>query len=474
MPMHLTSHALKLFQTRGRTKTLLQHQVSERAQSLPDATALVWKDVRMTYGELEEVSNRLASLLVDAGCEPGERVGLMLPKRPMAIVAMLAALKAGAICVPLDPAESDRRLARILAVADCRWLLAAGRAAGAIEEALRFADLGRDPLIGWLDEEPAAAAIPQAVFELADLAAFPMQAPALDRAPEVAQILFTPGPTGVPRGVTLTHAGIGQFLRWANVYFGIAGTDRISQHSPLNTDMSLFDVFGALWSGAELHLLPAELNLQPHQLAGVIRDAALTQWCSMPGVLNLLAQSDAVGPHDFPELRRLLFAGEGLPASTLIHLMRRLPHVQFTQLYGPVETTIASGYHTITECPRSEHDAIPIGMACDGEELRVLDHQLQPVPDGEPGDLYIGGAGLSPGYWGEPKKSRAAFIEDPAAGEPGRRLFRTGERARRDADGLLYFCGSTNPADRPRPGMPLRPPGQGSARTGRRAFLAAG
>jgi len=471
VPMHITSRALKLLAMRGRARTLLQHQISERARSLPDATALVWKHVRMTYGELEETSNRLASLLVDAGCDPGERVGILMPKRPMAIVATLAALKAGAICVPLDPGQPAQRLARILAVADCRWLLAAGRGGGDIGEALRLAQLARDPLVGWLDEEPAAASIPQAVFELQDLAAFPVQQPALDHAPEVSHILFTPGPTGVPRGVMLTHAGIMQFLRWSNACFGIAGTDRISQHSPLSSDMSLLDVFGALWSGAELHLVPPELNLQPHRLAGMIRESALTQWFSMPGVLNLMAQFDVVGHGDFPQLRRLLFAGDVLPTATLIYLMQRLPHVRFTHLYGPVETTIASSYHTIAECPRSAQDVIALGTACDGEELLLLDEQRRPVADGEAGDLYIGGSGLSPGYWGDPRKTRAAFVEEAGSDGQGRRIFRTGDRARRGPDGLYYYSGDAAAVDLPSSAMPLHAMRAGRVAAVRRASM---
>jgi amino acid adenylation domain-containing protein len=421
-------------------RTLLQHQVSERAQSLPETTALVWKDVRMTYGELEETSNRLASLLVDAGCEPGERVGLLMPKRPMAIVGMLGALKAGAIYVPLDPSDPGQRLARTLAAADCRWVLAAGRGGWALQEALSHAQLARAPLVGWLDEERASAPAPGAVFELADLAAFAPRQPAISKPSEVAHILFTSGSTGTPKGVMVTHAGIGQFLRWANSYFGISGQDRISQHAPLRFDISTFDIFGALWAGAEVHLVPPELNLLPHKLAALIRDARLTQWFSVPAVLNLLAKFDAVREHDFPELRRMLFAGEVLPTPTLIYLMQRLPHVRFTNLYGPTETTISSSFHTIETIP-GERDAIPIGIACDGEELRVLDEQLQPVPDGQTGDLYIGGAGLSPGYWRDPDKTRKAFIADPTDPGGSSRIYRTGDRARREPDGLHYYCG---------------------------------
>jgi acyl-coenzyme A synthetase/AMP-(fatty) acid ligase len=117
--------------------------------------------------------------------------------------------------------------------------------------------------------------------------------------------------------------------------------------------------------------------------------------------------------------------------------MERLPHVTFTNLYGPTETTIASSFYTVPACPRDDHEAIPIGQPCAGEALLVLDDQLQPVAAGTIGDLFIAGAGLSPGYWKDPDKTNAVFIPDPRHG----RLYKTGDLARMGADGLIYFHG---------------------------------
>src|SRR5262249_52765721 len=155
---------------------------------------------------------------------------------------------------------------------------------------------------------------------------------------------------------------------------------------------------GTLWAGAELHLVPAEVNLLPHKLAQFIRDMRLTQWFSVPSLLNFLARYDVVRPNDFPSLRRVLWCGEAIPTPTVIYWMQRLPHLRFPNLYGPTEATIASSYYTLPCRPADKRHAIPIGVACDGEELLVLDEQLNPLPDGAIGDLYIRGAGLSPGY----------------------------------------------------------------------------
>ena len=419
---------------------LLQQGVTAQAQARPEATALVFKRTRLTYAALEEASNRLARALKEAGCRRGDRVGLLMPKMPAAIVAMLGVLKADAIYVPMDPASPAARQARVLEVSDCRCILAAGPVGQNLRDTLAAATLTQRPMIGWLDEDPPPDVHP--VFSLRDLSACSATPPAYANTDgDVAHILFTSGSTGVPKGVMITHASVVHLLRWAAAYFGIVHTDRISQHPPLRFDVSTFDVFGTLWAGAELHLVPPELNLLPHKLAQFIRDARLTQWFSVPSVLNLMANFDVVGQDDFLSLRRVLFAGEPLPTPTLIHWMRRLPHVQFTNLYGPTETTIVSSYYTLLRCPTDEREPIPIGTACDGEELLVLDGQLRPVAPGDIGELYIRGVGLSPGYWRDLEKTRSAFLPYPGGAGPQDRIYKTGDLARRGADGLVYFVG---------------------------------
>jgi acyl-coenzyme A synthetase/AMP-(fatty) acid ligase len=157
--------------------------------------------------------------------------------------------------------------------------------------------------------------------------------------------------------------------------------------------------------------------------------------------MTYMASLDAFGHGDFPSLKRVLWCGEVLPTPTLIHWMQRLPHAQFTNLYGPTEATIASSYHTIAACPRDPAEPIPIGRACPGEELLVLDEDHRPLPSGEIGDLFIGGCGLSPGYWRDDATTRAAFIADPRMPESGATIYRTGDLARVGEDGLVYFLG---------------------------------
>jgi len=244
----------------------------------------------------------------------------------------------------------------------------------------------------------------------------------------------------VPKGVMVTHRSVRHFIDWAVHYFGTAPGDRISGHPPLHFDLSTFDIFGTFAAGATLYLVPPELNLVPHQLAGLIRDARLTQWFSVPSVFNYMAKFDTIGEHDFPDLKRVLWCGEVLPTPVLRYWMERLPHATFTNLYGPTEATIASSYYTVPSIPEPDEE-IPIGLACDGEELLVLDDALEPAAPNTLGSLYIRGVGLSPGYWRDADKTRAAFVRYPGSTDPSDRIYRTGDLARVDDEGLVHFAG---------------------------------
>jgi len=166
----------------------------------------------------------------------------------------------------------------------------------------------------------------------------------------------------------------------------------------------------------------------------------------VPPVLNYIAKFNALRQGDLPSLRRVLWCGEVLPTPALIYWMKHLPHVRFTNLYGPTEATIASSYYDVPACPNNSQEQIPIGTACGGEELLVLDEDLDPVPPRHVGHLYIGGAGLSPGYWRDPEKTAAALLPDPRcsvgpSASIKNRLYRTGDLAWEDESGCIYFVG---------------------------------
>jgi len=422
--------------------SLLQQWVTEQAERRPDAAAVVTRDQSLTYAQLEASSTQLARTLKTAGCQRGDRVCLLLPKSPLAIVSMVATLKADCMYVPLDPASPAPRALKIVEAAAPRVILAEARTASLLRGLLSDARLRRSVSVGWLEGERAAGEPFAPSFSLEDvLGASRDPLDYRNGSEDPAHILFTSGSTGTPKGVVIPHRNVIHFVEWATRYFQLGPMDRLSSHPPLHFDLSTFDVFGTFASGAQLHLVPPEINLLPNALAEFIRVSELTQWFSVPSLLGYLAKFDVVQFNDFPTLRRLLWCGEVFPTPALRYWMARLPHVTFTNLYGPTETTIASSYYTVPSCPPDDVAVIPIGTACEGEELLILDETQRPVSPGVVGNLYIRGVGLSPGYWRDPEKTRAAFLPNPFSPDAADRIYRTGDLAKIGDEGLVYFLG---------------------------------
>jgi amino acid adenylation domain-containing protein len=421
---------------------LLQHYLFDQANARPDAIAVALGNARLTYGRLETESNRLARLLRNFGCGRGDRVCLFMPKSLDAILSMLSVLKADGAYVPIDVESPARRIAKIVRAAEPKVILVTASAAALVDELVTFECIDPSVTIGSIDDTSVEGNRFRSQFSRSELQTQSSEPLEYANSPEdPAHLLFTSGSTGTPKGVVITHSNVIPFVDWAVGYFGIDPSDRVSGHPPLHFDLSTFDIFGTQAAGAELHLVPPSLNLMPHKLAKFIRDSELTQWFSVPSAMTYLAKFDAIQFDDFPTLKRVLWCGEVLPTPILIHWMQRLPQVRFTNLYGPTEATIASSYFTLAGPPAQNRQQIPIGTACPGEELLVLGRDLRPVPRGRAGDLYIAGVGLSPGYWRDEEKTRAAFIEDPRAASATARIYKTGDRARIGNDGLVYFLG---------------------------------
>jgi amino acid adenylation domain-containing protein len=400
---------------------LLHGYAAASAARDPSATAVVLGEERLSYAELVAESRRLARLLRDAGVGPGDRVALMVPKAPAAIVGMHAVLEAGGAYVPIDMASPAPRVARVIASAEPQAILVAPQGEKVVEE---------------LDEAGALTDVTVVSTE-ADRSGFSDRPLDLAGGPEsLAHLLFTSGSTGDPKGVQITHAMAGSFVDWAIGHFGTAPGERISGHPPLHFDLSTFDIFATLKAGAELHLVPATANLAPKALADFIRDSELTQWFSVPSTLAFMVRSGVVAEDDFPTLERVLFCGEPMPTPVLADWMRRVPQARYTNLYGPTETTIASSYFDVPAVPEDEKESLPIGLPCAGEKLVVLDEERRAVPGGEIGQIYIGGVALSPGYWRDEAKTEAAFQT-----VDGERLYATGDLGWLDDGGLLRYVG---------------------------------
>jgi amino acid adenylation domain-containing protein len=417
--------------------TLLQEYAAAAAAADPEATAIVLGGTQVSYRNLVAESRRIARLLGDVGVGTGDRVALMMPKSPQAIVGMHGVLEAGAAYVPIDLASPAPRTAMVISSSQPSAVLAAEPAAGLVDALDAEGSLGGVPVISldpdWRGGTRRADHGPDDWSRLDD---GPLDSQA--RPDSLAHILFTSGSTGVPKGVQITHGMVTAYIEWAVEHFGTSRGERISGHPPLHFDLSTFDIYATLKAGAELHLVPSSANLTPGGLAEFIRSSELTQWFSVPSTLAFMVRSDVIEQDDFPSLRRVLFCGEAMPTPVLAEWMRRVPHASYTNLYGPTEATIASSYYDVPGVPEDESESLPIGLPCAGEDLLVLDEERRPLPAGETGEIYISGVGLSPGYWRDEEKTDAAFVEDPESGE---RIYATGDLGWKQEDGVFRYVG---------------------------------
>ncbi len=418
----------------------LEHLISEQARKTPEARAVISEKESISYQELEDQSTQIANTLLSNGLQPGSRVCILLPKSIKAIVSIVATLKAGCTYVPLDTMSPPFRLAQILKKVESSFIISGYELAPVIAQSLSVLEKSVLPSVCWLGDDmpeclqPFTVVTPRQKNENRRGEIQKLQNPA-----SLAYIIFTSGSTGEPKGVTITHANVINLLNWIYYELPIDPEDRIALFPPLYFDGSVWHVFGALTSGAELHLVSARYNLVPRLMADFVRNSGITQWLSVPSLLVSISNNGLVAPGDFPKLRRIIWGGEAFPTAALQHWMARLPHVKFTNSYGPAEATVGCSFYTLKVMPNDAGEPVPIGSAISGTTLMVLDINGKAVEVNEIGDLYISGAGLSPGYWNDEELTAAAFKEIPAGS--GNRWYRTGDLARVDDAGIFHFCG---------------------------------
>ena len=219
-----------------------------------------------------------------------------------------------------------------------RYILGAGASTKLLEELFSENEFRESIRVGWV-EPTAECKNFTPTFTVKDIDSYSSEPLLWQNTPRTmsAHLLFTSGSTGEPKGVVITHANVMHFVKWATRYFGMQESDKVSCHPPLHFDLATFDIFGAFAVGAQLHLVPAELNLLPNNMADFIRASELTQWFSVPSVLNYMAKFDVVKRTTSPALKRMLWCGEVFPTSALMYWMKHLPGVSFTNLYGPTE-----------------------------------------------------------------------------------------------------------------------------------------
>jgi amino acid adenylation domain-containing protein len=387
----------------------------EQADAAPDRPAVVFEDRVLTYGELERRANQLAHRLRALGVGPEVPVGLCLERSPEAIVGLLGILKAGGAYVPLDPAYPRERLDLMLRETGAPVLLTKAPVGPAFQPDVGLSLQLESRTDG--DDDPAA------------LARAPATRPTSGVRPEnLAYIIFTSGSTGTPKGVLVPHRGLVNLVTAHVPVFQVGPDSRVLQMIALCFDASVAEIFRTLVSGATLCQARKEDVLPGPGLARLLREQAISVVTMVPSVLGTLPAGE-----ELPALRTLNVGGEACPPELAARWGkgRRLING-----YGPTETTIGATLAWDWEPTQKP----PLGRPLPNVHCYVLDRRLRPVPVGVPGELYVGGVGVSRGYLNRPGLTAERFVPDPF-GPAGGRLYRTGDLVRWLPDGRLEFLG---------------------------------
>jgi amino acid adenylation domain-containing protein len=391
----------------------VSERISEIGESSPHSIALRSGDLTLTYRQLNLAAARFARCLAQLGVAPGDPVAICMERSFDWIVAALATLRLGAAYVPLDSEWPESRL---------RFALENSGATALVSRTLALERI-QSPLPG-IDPAREAHAIASA----------PPLALAQTDAEDLAYIIYTSGSTGVPKGVEVTHANLAHLVDWHHAAFALTPHDRASHLAGLGFDAAVWEIWPCLAAGATLCLAPDSIRSSPEliqqwMLSERITIAFVPTVLAAPMVAEPLAGS---WPRDAP-LRLLLTGGDTLhraPAASL--------PFQVVNNYGPTECTVVS---TSTTLSPGAPGFPPIGRAIAGARVYLIDNHGAPVPDGQVGELYIGGNGVARGYRNLPELTQQSFLPDPFATTPGARMYRSGDRALRRPDGELEFRG---------------------------------
>ncbi|MEV5575415.1 non-ribosomal peptide synthase/polyketide synthase [Spirillospora sp. NPDC052269] len=380
--------------------------VDRWAGRTPDALAVTTDAARWTYADLAAEAGRIATLLAEHGVRRGDRVGVALGRSAELVAVLLGVWRAGAAYVPIDPDHPAERVARLLADASPSVVLGTARTLRALPDA--------------------------APARLIDITTSPTGCP---RPPvpvggdDLAYVMFTSGSTGVPKGVAVTHAGVGSLV--SDPWWGVDESSRVLMHAPFAFDASVFELWVPLACGGRVVIAP------PGEVDGaVLREAAarhgLTHAHVTAGMFRVLADED---PRAFASLREVLTGGDVVPPAAVAGLRKACPDVAVRHLYGPTEITLCATGHTAV--PRDD-GLLPIGGPLADTRVYVLDRFLRPVPPGVVGELFVAGAGLARGYLGQAALTAERFVACPFGDG---RMYRTGDLARWTRDGELVFAG---------------------------------
>ncbi|WP_406065023.1 amino acid adenylation domain-containing protein [Streptomyces sp. NBC_01077] len=398
-----------------------------------DARAVVALDTgeAVSYRTLARRTQSLTDVLAGLGVGRGSTVAMVMDKSVASVTVMWAALRLGARYVPVDESLPAARVALLLGLCeptvtvvhpDHRGLLDGAPAGAVVTVGKEAGDPGWDP-VAESDVRPV---------------------PFADRSPDDhAYVVFTSGSTGSPKGVVISHRSLCALLEGVQKVVGFEDGMRFLNVAPLFFDASVVDLWSTFLVGGSVHLLP-RLRM-PTQITRAVEEWRITDTLLVPSVIRMLVGrfSDA-GRRDLSSLRRLWFGGESCPVAVLRAFATTVPGLTYVHGYGPTETTHSATLFLVDDLAGYEEEFLPIGGPLPGVDLLVVDDALRPVPDGETGELLIGGPQVMVGYCGEPDRTARAVVELPGPG--GARFYRSGDYVRRRADGALLFLGRRDDA----------------------------
>ncbi|MGB0598420.1 MAG: amino acid adenylation domain-containing protein [Rubripirellula sp.] len=403
-------------------ETVCLHELFEQnAAQKPDAVALVFREEKVTYRELDQRANQVAQFLIQQGIEHESRVGLCAERSAEMIVGMLGILKAGAAFVPIDPNYPADRLAFMIDDSDVEILLS--------QKTLKHAFPKMRASVVCLDDQP--------IFNNQSITKPPNKASATS----LAYLIYTSGSTGTPKGIALQHRGVVNNLLDLNLSFDVGPSDRVLAISSLSFDMCVYEVLGTLAAGGGI-VMPDPLSAkEPAHWAELILQHGVTVWNSAPQLLEMLLNYVGPRPELHPSKLKVAFlGGDWAPVSLPEKLRRVSPAVKLVVLGGATEASIHSIVYPVGQVNQA-WKSIPYGRPMANQKAYILDPKLQLVPIGVPGELHLGGVGLARGYFDREQLTQERFIANPFCESGSERIYKTGDIARWMPDGNIELLG---------------------------------
>jgi amino acid adenylation domain-containing protein len=386
----------------------------------PDRIAVTLGKEKITYAQLDETSDRIAAGLVERGVRPGCIVALCLERSIPLIAAMLGVLKAGAAYLPLDPLYPRERLAETIADAAPSLVIAESNS-----------NLRRLPSSTLFAAIESLLATPRPLYDL----------PVADQ--DAAYVIYTSGSTGKPKGVIVTHRNVVRLLANTQGRFRFTHEDVWTMFHSCSFDFSVWEIWGCLLHGGRLVIVPYSISRSPDEFHALLRAESVTVLNQTPSAFVLLNAADERAATRLVSLRLIVFGGEALPPALLASWFTRHPQTapELVNMYGITETTVHVTWRTMRAADAANERESLIGEPIPGVELYLLDEELKPVEPGAEGEICVSGEGVASGYLNRPELTAERFIQAPFLATKSARLYRSGDRARRRADGELVYLG---------------------------------